>query len=63
MGHVTLVVINETTILVPYLWVKSLQLIWKSAHKAWSSNELHILGCWVGTVEDIDARSRYLRQG
>ena len=30
IGHVTLVVITSTTILVPYLKVKPLQLIWRS---------------------------------
>ena len=36
IGHVTLVVITGTTILVPYLQVKTLQLIWRWGTRWWN---------------------------
>ena len=35
IGHVILAAITKTTILVPYLQVKSLQLMWRSGNRRW----------------------------
>ena len=35
LGHVPLAAITGTTNLVPYLWVKSLRLIWRSGTRRW----------------------------
>ena len=36
IGHVALVAITGIAIMVPYLWVKSLQLIWRSGTRRWN---------------------------